>query len=137
MFNSSTKDATQLEVTRKKLLDQIQTQLKKADESEYGATNYTSITEYKIGRHLGAGAYAAVKQCVHRLTGMVLAIKVYEKFKLMESQRKKSVIREINALRKLNHPNIMRLYDVIDTTKQLYLVMEYVPGQMLSTFLRE
>jgi hypothetical protein len=34
---------------------------------------------------------------------MVLAIKVYEKYKLMELQRKKSVIREINALRKLNH----------------------------------
>lgn len=46
---------------RKKMLDQIQHQQKKADESEYGATNYTHITEYKIGRHLGAGAYAAVK----------------------------------------------------------------------------
>jgi len=59
---------------------------------------------------------------------MVLAIKVYEKFKLMELQRKKSVIREINALRKLNHSNIMKLYDVIDTPKQLYLIMEYVSG---------
>lgn len=68
---------------------------------------------------------------------MVLAIKVYEKYKLMELQRKKSVIREINALRKLNHPNIMKLYDVIDTPKQLYLVMEYVNGQMLSSYLRD
>lgn len=68
---------------------------------------------------------------------MVLAIKVYEKFKLMEAQRKKSVIREINALRKLDHKNIMKLYDVIDTQKQLYLVMEYVPGQMLSSYLRD
>jgi serine/threonine protein kinase len=59
---------------------------------------------------------------------MVLAIKVYEKYKLMELQRKKSVIREINALRKLNHSNIMKLYDVIDTPKQLYLIMEYVSG---------
>ena len=68
---------------------------------------------------------------------MVLAIKVYEKFKLMELQRKKSVIREINALRKLNHSNIMKLYDVIDTPKQLYLIMEYVSGQMLSSYLRD
>lgn len=68
---------------------------------------------------------------------MVLAIKVYEKYKLMELQRKKSVIREINALRKLNHSNIMKLYDVIDTPKQLYLIMEYVSGQMLSSYLRD
>ncbi len=54
----------------------------------------------------------------------------------MESQRKKSVIREINALKKLNHENIMKLYDVIDTPKQLFLVMEFVPGLMLSTYLR-
>ena len=59
---------------------------------------------------------------------MVLAIKVYEKFKLMEAQRKKSVIREINVLKKLQHPNIMALYDVIDTPKQLYLILEYVNG---------
>ena len=68
---------------------------------------------------------------------MVLAIKVYEKYKLMELQWKKSVIREINALRKLNHSNIMKLYDVIDTPKQLYLIMEYVSGQMLSSYLRD
>jgi len=68
---------------------------------------------------------------------MVLAIKVYEKFKLVDATRKKSVIREINALRKLDHPNIMKVYDVIDTPKQLYLVMEYVPGQMLSSYLRD
>lgn len=68
---------------------------------------------------------------------MVLAIKVYEKFKLMELQRKKSVIREINSLRKLNHSNVMKLFDVIDTPKQVYLVMEYVSGQMLSSYLRD
>ena len=92
---------------------------------EFGASNLTSITDYQIGRHLGQGAYASVKQALHVPTGLVLAIKVYEKFKLMEAQRKKSVIREINVLKKLQHPNIMQLYDVIDTPKQLYLVLEY------------
>jgi serine/threonine protein kinase len=46
------------------------------------------------------------------------------------------VIREINALKKLNHENVMKLFDVIDTPKQLFLVMEFVPGLMLSTYLR-
>lgn len=67
---------------------------------------------------------------------MILAIKVYEKFKLMEAQRKKSVIREINVLKKLQHPNIMALYDVIDTPKQLYLILEYVNGVQLHSYLQ-
>jgi len=67
---------------------------------------------------------------------MVLAIKVYEKFKLMENSRKKSVIREIQVLKKLEHRNIIALYDVIDTPKQLYLVMEFARGQMLSSYLK-
>mgnify|MGYP001626578596 CR=1 FL=1 len=57
---------------------------KRANESEYGASNYTQITDYIIGRHLGSGAYASVKRATHKPTGMVLAIKVYEKFKLNE-----------------------------------------------------
>ena len=68
-------------------------------------------------KHLGQGSYASVKQAMHVETGLVLAIKVYEKFNLMEASRKKSVIREINILKKLQHKNIMRLYDVIDTPK--------------------
>ena len=42
------------------------------------------ISEYQIGRHLGQGAYASVKQAMHIGTGLVLAIKVYEKFNLMD-----------------------------------------------------
>jgi 5'-AMP-activated protein kinase catalytic alpha subunit len=69
---------------------------------------------------------------------MVLAIKIYEKFKLMEQHRKKNVIKEINSLKRLQgHDNVVRLYDVIDTPKQLYLVLEFVEGTMLSSFLKE
>ena len=110
---------------QKKMLDQIMQQQRKAEDSEFGASNYTQITDYRIGKHLGSGAYASVKQAVHKPSGMILAIKVYEKFKLMEAQRKKSVVREINVLKKLQHPNIMQLYDVIDTPKQLYLILEF------------
>lgn len=101
-----------------------------------GALNFTSVIDYQFGPQLGQGNYAQVKQATHRETGMLLAIKVYDKFKLSENiQVKKSVCREIKLLsqlsnteRKLNdveknlnfatgHPNIMKLYDAIDTSK--------------------
>ena len=57
---------------------------KREQDSEYNASNYTQITDYQIGKHLGSGAYASVKLATHKPTGLVLAIKVYEKFKLNE-----------------------------------------------------
>ena len=48
----------------------------KAKDSEYSEGNYTQITDYKIGKHLGSGAYASVKKVIHKPSGMILAIKV-------------------------------------------------------------
>ena len=58
-------------------------------------------------------------------------IKIYEKFKLVEQSRKKSVIREILVLKKMQHTNILQLFDVIDSAKQLYLIIELAQGQNL------
>lgn len=80
------------------MLDQIANQQKKAEESEYNATNYTVISDYKVGKFLGTGAYASVKQLTHKATGLLLAVKIYEKYTLMNATRKKSVVREIFAL---------------------------------------
>ena len=74
---------------------------KRCDQSEYAALNFTQIGDYRLGKHLGQGAYASVKQAVHRATGMLLAIKIYDKFKLSDPSRKKSVIREVQILKKL------------------------------------
>lgn len=67
-----------------------------------------------------------VKESFHKPTGERIAIKIYDRYKLMEVQRKKSAIREIKILSKLRHPGIVKLYEAIDTSKQVYLVMEYV-----------
>jgi hypothetical protein len=53
-------------------------------QSEFSASNFTQLNDYRFGKHIGQGAYAIVKLATHKLTGAVLAIKVYEKFKLQE-----------------------------------------------------
>lgn len=68
-----------------------------------------------MGKVLGQGAYAVVKEGVHKTLGSSLAVKVYDKYKLIDAQRKRSVIREIKILKKMQHDNIVTLFDAIDT----------------------
>lgn len=81
------------------------------------------VSDYLIGKEIGKGAYAVVKQAVHKQSGTKLAIKIYEKFKLMDPARKSAVKREIQVLRQLDHPNIVRLYEVIDNPKQVCILI--------------
>jgi MAP/microtubule affinity-regulating kinase len=72
---------------------------------------------------IGQGAYAVVKEATHKKTGKKVAIKIYDKYKLLDPQRKKSVNREIRILQRLNHPHIVKLYEVIDTAKQVHSLL--------------
>ena len=65
-----------------------------------------------------------------------MAIKQYDRYKLMDIQRKKSALREIKILSRLRHPGIVKLYEAIDTAKYVYLVMEYIQGESLHAYLK-
>jgi serine/threonine protein kinase len=89
-----------------------------------------------MGKQIGQGAYAVVKESFHKPTGERVAIKQYDRYKLMDTQRKKSAIREIKILSRLSHSGIVKLYEAIDTSKFVYLVMEYVQGESLHAYLK-
>lgn len=72
-----------------------------------GALNYTEINEYRMGKLLGQGAYAVVREAVHLETGFKVAIKSYDKYKLNQNQNiKKSVQREIKVLSMLSRASL-------------------------------
>jgi hypothetical protein len=77
------------------------------------------IEDYAIGKEIGKGAYAIVKQALHKPTNRKVAVKIYEKSKLLDPQRNSSVKREIQILKKIDHVNIVKLHEVIDTPKQV------------------
>jgi len=65
------------------------------------------------------------------------AIKVYDKSKLTDTNRQRSVRREIKLLQKMNHKNIVKIYEAFETENHVYLVMEYVGGGSLHSYLKE
>lgn len=95
-----------------------------------------NLDDYSIGKQLGQGAYAVVKLAVHKATGRHVAVKVYEKYKLLDPHRKKSVRREIKLLEKISNPHIYKLYETIETTKEINLILEYVSGMSLHGLLK-
>ena len=61
---------------------------------------------------------------------------MYERSKLVDSMRKQSLLKEIRILKRLDHPNIIKLYEAIDTARFVYLATEYVPGPSLLQYLK-
>ena len=86
------------------------------------------IEDYLITKELGKGSYATVKLAMHKMTKQKYAIKIYTKESLLDPQKRNTVKNEINILKQLNHNNIMKLYEVIDSSKFYYLVLEYIKG---------
>ena len=79
-----------------------------------------NIRNYIFSKSIGQGAYATVKLAVNISTNEKVAIKIYEKDKLIEPQRYKSVQREIKLLEKVKHPNIVKFHEAFDNNSQVF-----------------
>ncbi len=79
---------------------------------------------YKIIKTVGDGTYGSVVKAVNKKTGEVVAIKKMKK--KFYSWEECMALREIKSLRKLNHPNIVKLKEVIWVNDDLYFIFEYM-----------
>ncbi|MBA0678802.1 hypothetical protein Goari_020124 [Gossypium aridum] len=84
--------------------------------------------KYEIGRLLGCGAFAKVYHGRNLRTGLSVAVKVINKKKLPSLTMMSNVKREISIMSRLNHPYIVKLYEVLATKTKIYVVMEFVKG---------
>lgn len=121
-------------------------------EPQPGATNHTrwrpaeeQIGKYRLLKTIGKGNFAKVKLAKHVPTGKEVAIKIIDKTQLNPTSLQK-LFREVSRvntlseldtdlnlfqvriMKMLDHPNIVKLFQVIQTDKTLYLVMEYASG---------
>ncbi|CAM2701408.1 unnamed protein product [Rotaria socialis] len=89
--------------------------------------NEPHIGKYRFIKTIGKGNFAKVKLAKHIPTGREVAIKIIDKTQLNPTSLQK-LFREVKIMKGLDHPNIVKLFEVIETEKTLYLVMEYASG---------
>ncbi|KAL3979253.1 RAR-related orphan receptor beta [Sarotherodon galilaeus] len=95
--------------------------------SASGTDESPHVGNYRLLKTIGKGNFAKVKLARHIPTGREVAIKIIDKTQLNPSSLQK-LYREVRIMKILNHPNIVKLFEVIETEKTLYLVMEYASG---------
>lgn len=98
---------------------------------------FTIAKDFVVGMHLGQGAFATVYKASHKSTGYNVALKTYEKKLLTHRSQLMAIHREIYILAGLKHPNIMRLFEVLDSPTKCHLVMELCHGKNLYSFIKK
>ncbi|GMP89910.1 hypothetical protein CsSME_00041279 [Camellia sinensis var. sinensis] len=84
--------------------------------------------KYELGKLLGCGAFAKVYHARNISTGQSVAVKVINKNKIAGTNLMSNIKREITIMRRLRHPNIVKLFEVLASKTKIYFVMEFVKG---------
>ncbi|KAL1410182.1 hypothetical protein Q8F55_004187 [Vanrija albida] len=94
-----------------------------------------ALGQYILLQTLGEGEFGKVKLGVHSDYGVEVAIKLIRRGQLDDETRANKVEREIEVLKSLKHPNIVRMLDVIDTAKYIGIVLEFAGGGELFDYI--
>ena len=97
------------------------------EEVKYGTVTDKTVEDvYLIGKKIGDGNFADVRECTDKITKKEFALKIVDKSKI---RGKEQMIRdEIDIMRRCKHPNIVQMYEDYDTQRHIYLVMELIKG---------
>ncbi|XP_075596542.1 maternal embryonic leucine zipper kinase isoform X1 [Balearica regulorum gibbericeps] len=96
--------------------------------------DYEEILKYyELHETIGTGGFAKVKLARHLLTGEKVAIKIMDKLALGDDLPRVKI--EIDAMKNLSHQHICQLYHVIETSKKIFMVLEYCPGGELFDYI--
>ena len=82
---------------------------------------------YKIGKVLGEGAFGEVRLCTHRQSKEKRAVKLLKK-EAMDKAEQEAMLNEIQTLRNLDHPNIVKIYEYFEDDKRFYIVTDHIQG---------
>ncbi|QQP42496.1 Uncharacterized protein FKW44_017183, partial [Caligus rogercresseyi] len=92
-----------------------------------GSTPLVQIGHYVLGETLGIGTFGKVKVGFHQITGHKVAVKILNRQKIKNL--------DIQNLKLFRHPHIIKLYQVISTPTDIFMVMEHVAGGELFDYI--
>ncbi|KAJ8925619.1 hypothetical protein NQ315_009463 [Exocentrus adspersus] len=104
-------------------------------ESKQGAQPPVKIGHYILGQTLGVGTFGKVKIGEHQLTKHKVAVKILNRQKIKSLDVVGKIRREIQNLKLFRHPHIIKLYQVISTPTDIFMIMEYVSGGELFDYI--
>ncbi|KAI8817281.1 kinase-like domain-containing protein [Fimicolochytrium jonesii] len=105
------------------------------DSNGNGSDDELYLERFTVHKVLGEGSYGKVKLCYDTTTHRMVALKIVPKVSLKKTAHVTRLKREVRIMRLLHHPNITRLYEVIETEHQIVLVMEHVEGGELFDYI--
>ena len=91
-----------------------------------------SIENYQKIKRIGKGSYGSVFKVMKKNTNLIRAMKVIPKNFQKDNDE---ILREINILKNLDHPNVMKIYEFLEDDKNYYLIQEFCDGGDLDTIL--
>jgi 5'-AMP-activated protein kinase catalytic alpha subunit len=94
-----------------------------------------SVGHYVLGKTLGKGTFGKVKLGIENVTREKVAVKILEKQRIKDKADVERISREISILKQIRHPNIVQLYEIIETSKTIFLIMEYAEGGELFDYI--
>ena len=92
--------------------------------------------DYKKLQLLGEGRFSTVYEAQNRITDIMRAMKIIKKEEHYSEEDEKEVINEVNILKTMDHPNIVKLFEFYSNEKQYSIIMEYCKGGKLNTEIR-
>ncbi|XP_063388534.1 5'-AMP-activated protein kinase catalytic subunit alpha-2 [Cydia fagiglandana] len=100
-----------------------------------GVQPIVKIGHYTLGATLGVGTFGKVKIGEHQLTKHKVAVKILNRQKIKSLDVVGKIRREIQNLKLFRHPHIIKLYQVISTPTDIFMIMEYVSGGELFDYI--
>ena len=94
-----------------------------------------SFGDYIIKETIGKGTFSKVKLGLNKITGEKVAIKILDKSKILQKEDSDRIIREMSILSKMDHSNVIKIYQIFEDEKNYFIIMEYCEGGELFNYI--
>ena len=101
-----------------------------------GQIKKVDLNDFEIKQTVGTGSFGRVKLIRHKQTNKYFALKILTKAEVVKLKQVDHILSEVTILNHLNHPLLVNMYGIAQNERFLYIVMEYIPGGELFTYLR-